>query len=160
MSVRFDTSVRVERRSGIDRRVSRPSLRRQLFGTGLRVQMRRGEDRHRLNPVDRYGGDALFALLMVILILSITDAFLTLVLLERGAVEINPIMDYYIGVGARTFVIVKYLLTVLPLIILLFTKEFLSERYGIARLLPPSLIAAVFAGVVIWELHLLGQIPA
>jgi hypothetical protein len=71
----------------------------------------------------------------------------------------NPIMDYYIGVGARTFVIVKYLLTVLPLIILLFTKELLSERYGIARLLPPALIAAVFAGVVLWELHLLGQIP-
>ncbi len=159
MSAPDDNPPGVERRSGRDRRVARPSLRSQLFGIGSRARARRSADRLRPTPVDRYGGSALFALVVTILALSLTDAFLTLVLLGRGAVEINPVMAYYIGVGPQAFVIVKYLLTALPLMLFLLLKDCLAERYPFGRLLVPA-TAAIFGCVVLWQIHLLTQLPA
>jgi hypothetical protein len=147
-----------ERRTGIDRRQTRPSLRRQLFGGGKRERGRRAEDRSRINHFDRYASSIL-VLFIVILLLSLTDALLTLILLRRGAVEINPVMAFYIDVGPTTFLIAKYLLTALPLILFLFFKDWIAERYRIAHLLLPA-IAAVFGSVILWELYLLARLSS
>lgn len=157
MGIQSDNPPLPERRSDQERRV-RHSLRRQLLGIGRRTGVRRLADRRRLHPLDRYD-TTLFGLFMLILALSLTDAFLTLELLRRGAVEVNPIMAYYLGLGPQVFVSVKYLLTALPLILLLFLKDRFSHRYGSGYLLP-CVAAAGFGTVVLWELYLLVRLSA
>ena len=156
MSVQRDSRQLAERRSGKERRVSHHCLLRQLLGRGQRTRVRRSADRRRLNLLDRYD-TSVFALLMLILALSLIDAFLTLVLLQRGAVEINPIMAHYIGMGPQIFVIVKYTLTVLALILLLFLRDWFSQRFRSGHLLLPA-TAAIVGSVVLWELHLLARL--
>ncbi|MCG6895892.1 MAG: DUF5658 family protein [Thiocapsa sp.] len=157
MGLQYDNHSLSDRRSGKERRV-RHSLHRQLLGTGQRTGVRRSADRRQLHPLDRYD-TSLFGLLMLILVLSLADAFLTLELLRRGAVEVNPVMAYYLRLGPQAFVTVKYLLTALPLILLLFLKDRFADRPGFRHLLPCT-VAASFGTVVLWELYLLLQFSA
>jgi hypothetical protein len=53
----------------------------------------------------------LFFLATGIMLMSAMDAFMTLQLLDRGAIEINPIMAAVIGKSALTFAVTKMLLT-------------------------------------------------
>lgn len=53
----------------------------------------------------------LFFLATGIMLMSATDAFLTLQLLDRGAIEINPVMAAVIGKSTLTFAVTKMLLT-------------------------------------------------
>ena len=87
--------------------------------------------------------------------LSLTDALLTLVLIARGATEVNPVMAYWLTHGPEVFVGVKYLLTCLPLLILLTIAE---RDLGVGgtrvRHLFPLFIGA-FAMVVGWQIYLM-----
>ena len=82
------------------------------------------------------------------------DAALTLMLLEKGAVELNPVMQYYITLSPRIFVMVKYSLTSLALLIMLVLHAIISARYRIGSLLLPF-CGLAFGSVVIWEIYLL-----
>ena len=53
----------------------------------------------------------LFFLATGIMLMSAMDAFMTLQLLDRGAIEINPIMAAVIGKSTLTFAVTKMLLT-------------------------------------------------
>jgi hypothetical protein len=53
----------------------------------------------------------LFFLATGIMLMSAMDAFMTLQLLDRGAIEINPIMAAEIGKSTLTFAVTKMLLT-------------------------------------------------
>jgi len=53
----------------------------------------------------------LFFLATGIMTLSCFDAFMTLQLLDRGAIELNPAMAALIGYGTATFTVTKMLLT-------------------------------------------------
>ena len=53
----------------------------------------------------------LFFLATGIMLMSCVDAFFTLQLLDRGAVEINPVMAFVIGESTATFAVTKLLLT-------------------------------------------------
>lgn len=65
----------------------------------------------------------LFFLAVSIMILSSVDAFLTLRLLERGAIEINPIMASVIGHSIGVFATSKMLLTGLGICVLVFLSR-------------------------------------
>lgn len=76
----------------------------------------------------------LFFLATGTMLLSAIDAFFTLQLLGRGAVEINPIMDAIIGQGAVAFAGSKMLLTgtgILTLVFLARWKFFNLIRTGL-----------------------------
>jgi hypothetical protein len=79
---------------------------------------------------------------------------LTLLLIERGAVELNPVMRYYLTLAPATFLAVKYGITALALLILvgLHTITFSDHRLGIF-LLP--FCKLTFGSVVLWQLFLL-----
>jgi len=62
----------------------------------------------------------LFFLATGIMMLSCFDAFLTLQLLDRGAIEINPVMAVVIGHGTVTFAVTKMLLTSIGILALVF----------------------------------------
>ena len=56
------------------------------------------------------------------------DAFMTLQLLERGAVEINPLMAMVIGHSALAFASTKIVMTAFGILVLVFlSKKALSE---------------------------------
>jgi len=62
----------------------------------------------------------LFFLATGIMVLSCFDAFLTLQLLDRGAIEINPVMAAVINQGTLTFAVTKMLLTSIGILALVF----------------------------------------
>jgi hypothetical protein len=142
----------LERRSGQDRR--QQQLSKRLFVKGLRESMRRADDRNRIAILDRYKSP-LFIGMMIVLSLSIFDGILTLILLSQGAQELNPVMRYYLNHGPQVFILVKYGLTVLPMLMILFANEALASRYRIGAGMLFYAFAAFFGGVVIWEFYLL-----
>jgi hypothetical protein len=143
-----------ERRSSQDRRQRTLTLWQWLHYKGKRETGRRSADRKRIVAFDRYRPSLMVAA-MVVLGLSLLDALFTLVLLSQGAREINPVMRYFIDHhGPRVFIIVKYGLTALSVLIVILCNEAIAERYRrLTGLLP--IFAAVFGGVVIWQLFLL-----
>ncbi len=65
----------------------------------------------------------LFFLAVGIMLLSTLDAFLTLRLLERGAIEVNPIMAAMLGHGDFAFAASKMALTGLGILALVFLSR-------------------------------------
>lgn len=146
---------KLERRSGDERRANHTPFFKFLFFGGKRQKLRRIEDSRRITVFDYYQPTLLFAILIV-LCLSLLDATLTLMLLDKGAVELNPVMRYYITLGPVIFVLVKYSLTALALVIMLVLHAIISARYRIGSFLLP-LCGLAFGSVVIWELYLLAK---
>jgi hypothetical protein len=66
----------------------------------------------------------LFFLSVGIMLLSCTDAFLTLTLLQRGMIEANPVMAAALGQGAVPFAISKVVMTGTGILILVFLARF------------------------------------
>lgn len=110
------------------RRRPTPALSRYtLFGK--RRTVRREEDRKRYIYVDQYSVK-LFAVLMAILFLGLADAFMTLYHVHvNNAAELNPVMDFFLGIGPRVFFHVKYVLTALCLLVLCLHKNVPVVKY-------------------------------
>ena len=91
--------------------------------------------------------------------LSIFDALLTLILIESGSSELNPVMAYFLKHGLLPFIVVKYFLTSAGVVILLIFKNIFLAR---AKIYTSSLFTAViiaFAAVIAWELFLIFTAP-
>lgn len=97
-----------------------PPLRRQAG--------RRATDQ--IGYVDRYTRQDL-ALLLTIFLLNVADAFLTLLWLERGGREANPVMDFLLDIGPWAFLAQKCLVVGLWLVILVVHKNFRLARIGL-----------------------------
>ena len=150
-------NVFVERRSISDRRHrSGINMRALLFG-GRRKLIRRFEDKQKLFYVDRYS-QRHFGAIVLILFLSVIDAILTIILINHGATEINPIMAYCLNVGPFTFLSAKYLFTSVGLFVLLMLRNILIRplRIYTGSLFYYFLVA--FIGVVSWQLCLLFRV--
>ena len=65
----------------------------------------------------------LFFLAVGTMILSCLDAFFTLQLLDRGAMEINPIMDAAIGQSTMLFAATKVSMTGFGILVLVFLSR-------------------------------------
>ncbi len=81
----------------------------------------------------------LFFLATGTMLLSCTDAFFTLQLIDRGAIEMNPIMAVMIGKGTLTFAATKMLLTGLGILVLVFLSR--SRMFNLMR---TSLVLTIF----------------
>jgi hypothetical protein len=92
---------------------------------------RRADEQHL--PIDWHEPYLLFLSLMILL-LSVTDAFLTLTLIMGGATEANPLMAYVLSDHPHLFALVKMGLTgvgVLVLVAVARTRVFRVMRAGI-----------------------------
>ncbi|NNK97378.1 MAG: hypothetical protein HKP41_23735 [Desulfobacterales bacterium] len=143
----------IERRLDRDRRHNHIPFFKLIFYKGKRQTLRRSDDRKRLIVLDQYRPFLLISIL-VVLGLSLLDAFFTLLLLEQGAVEVNPVMQYYLTFGYQAFVISKYAHTAVALVIIVLIDAIISSRYRFGSLMLPF-CGFVFGSVVIWELYLL-----
>lgn len=101
------------------RRRPTPMVSRFLF-TGRRRGGRRAGEQDRIY-VDRPGAWVITAC-VILIALSVADAYVTLLILSGGGVEVNPIMRAVLMLGHRPFVIVKIGLTVLGAAVLCLHK--------------------------------------
>ena len=148
------SSGHTEKRSGKDRRTRQfPKLKYLLF-SGRRAKVRREEDLQHTFYFDRYSS-SLFAAIVAILLLSVLDALLTLHLIGKGSIELNPIMSYFLKHGPFVFMGAKYILTCFGVIILLLFRNALRKRSITYAQNILSYIIAVFTTVILWELYLI-----
>ncbi len=147
------TFVLTERRYAHDRRTRRLKNIRWFFLKGRRRRLRRETDRRQIVLLDYYSPRIFYAVILILL-LSVVDALLTLWLLDNGAVEMNPVMAYFLNKGTNTFMAVKYLLTTLSVVIVVVLNYVFIQhiRSSVRNLL--KYFAGSFAAVVLWELVL------
>lgn len=146
-----------DNRCGRDRRINRKSSLKYLMFNGRRERIRREEDRDKIFFFDRYN-PKLFAAITAILMLSMTDALLTLILIANGSSELNPVMAYFLQHSLLHFIVAKYTLTSIGVVVLLIFKNVFLTR---AKIYAHSLFSAVifaFIAVVAWEIYLIIKI--
>ena len=150
----METARLIDRRTGADRRMKRFSVIRRIFNPGRRGTLRRQADRRRIYLLDVYSPRIFYAV-TITLLLSVTDALLTLWLLGDGAQELNPVMAYFLNFGPMVFMAAKYLLTSVSVIIVVLLNYIciLQIRFPLGHLL--KYFAGCFATVVVWELLLI-----
>ena len=90
---------------------------------GRRRSFRRKEEQKRGGYVDRYGSGLLF-LIVLIVGLNVTDAWLTMTILEDGGWETNPIVSSVIQLYGDKFWIWKFAIVSIPLILLCLHSKF------------------------------------
>ncbi|MDJ0781107.1 MAG: DUF5658 family protein [Desulfosarcinaceae bacterium] len=137
-----------------DRRQRRLPPLRYLFFNGRRRQIRREADHHRVLLLDHYS-TTLFAAIVLILLFSLTDAFLTLWLVDRGATELNPVMAYFLAHGPVVFIGAKYALTCFSVVILVVFSHVFLRRVGLYIRTIITSILMLFSSVIAWEIYLL-----
>lgn len=148
MSRELTTIRSVSRRHGGDRRMrptpmfSRHSLR------GQRVRIRRDTDFLRGRYVDRSTGRHLLLILVMLLFVTL-DAMSTLVILDQGGTEVNPLMNATLQRGVGWFLLVK--LGPLPLAFALLSVH----RYFRWVRLALGLLVAIYGVLMLWHVGLL-----
>jgi len=126
------------------RRRKTPRLSRWSFFGGRRRGPRRGEASEDAF-VDLYGTGLLLALMWIALA-NVADCFFTLVHLQSGGSEVNPVADLLLRTGLMNFVLLKCALVALALLVLCLHKNLRVARIGI--------FCAAFAYAVLISYHL------
>jgi hypothetical protein len=111
------------------RRAPTPRFSRYTLWGGRRRGTRRGQEREG-TFVDVYGR-RLFLLVGWIALMNVGDSFFTLVHLQAGGVELNPVAKLLLTTGRWNFVFVKSILIALALIVLAVHKNFHLARIGL-----------------------------
>lgn len=115
---------------GPDRRQSpTPRISRYSLWGGRRQGPRRIEEREG-SFVDVYGR-RLFLMVLWVALMNIGDSFFTLVHLQNGGVELNPVAQFLLTTGRWNFVFVKSILIGLALTVLAIHKNFSLARIGL-----------------------------
>ncbi len=136
-----------ERRTGIDRRERATGFLSRHWLTGRRRVGRRDGERDNIY-VDRYGTWD-WVLVGGVLGLSLLDMVFTLIHLNAGGTEANPVMAWALAWGGHgAFKAVKTITTVVGLLVLLVHVRFRRVRTLL------SIAFLVYAGVFVFHLYL------
>jgi hypothetical protein len=144
------------RRQGEDRRTGQTSPFSRSSLHGSRRTIRRAEDRNTHYYVDLYARDE-GLIVILILMFSIADAFLTLELVGGGMVELNYIMYYYMQLGPLPFVLMKFLMTAIGLFCLLIHKNYFVFRRRVSVKAIMIGLAVMYSLLIGYELFLYHQ---
>ena len=107
----------------------------------------------RYHPVDWHSSH-LLAVAISILLLSVVDAFLTLLLLQGGAEEVNPIMALFVYRSVAVFAELKMGLTSLGVVFMVFMARYrFMSRWPVGWVLYGVLIG--YVSLIGYEIHLL-----
>ncbi len=132
---------------GADRRSEpTPRFSRYSFDGGRRMEVRRESEREG-TFVDRYGLRLLLAVSWVAL-MNVADSFFTLVHLQAGGIEVNPVAQGLLTTGRVSFVLWKSTMISLALMVLCMHKNFALARLGL------WLAAAAYTVLVAYHLVL------
>ncbi len=138
----------------VDRRILKDRRRHPTHGLsrfilrGRRGSFRRGDDQRTGGYVDRYGPRLLF-LVVLILGLNVLDAFLTMMILEDGGWEMNPVVRSAIQLYGDRFWVWKIVTVSVPVILLCLHSKF--------RRVTPVLfgIGAIYLAAVLYQVLLI-----
>jgi hypothetical protein len=149
-----DAELPRDRRAGSDRR--RHVLRSLVVGSfNPRRRRPRREHEHHVAALDWHHPQWLAVALLIVL-LSVTDALLTLTLLNLGAHEANPFMAPLVGRGGYGFVFWKFGLTAGGVILLtVVARVRVFGRIPVAALL--YMLLALYCLLICYEIWLLDQ---
>jgi hypothetical protein len=114
---KFDRRVLQDRRKQATPALSKFTLR------GRRRTFRRKEDKKMGGYVDLYGSGLLFLLILVVG-LNVLDGLFTMMILDNGGWEINPIVRSAIQLYGDRFWIWKFAIVSVPLILLCLHNKF------------------------------------
>jgi hypothetical protein len=115
---------------GADRRQQpTPRFSRYTFYGGRRKSVRRSEEREG-SYVDRYRALVVMVVIWVAL-MNIGDSFFTLLHLQSGGIELNPVAAALLKSGRFGFVFFKSLMICAALIVLVLHKNFWMARLGL-----------------------------
>jgi hypothetical protein len=145
--------MEIDRRSTQDRRsYHRPRLKFLLLG-GRRKSARRYQDKKTFIYADQYHPWLLVATLLLV-VLSISDALLSLSVIEHGAIEKNPIGVNFLNMGVGPFMVAKLLLASSAiLIVLVYHKYFFRPLRIYVKVIIPA-FATVFVVAWCWHIYL------
>ncbi|MFK7896061.1 MAG: DUF5658 family protein [Myxococcota bacterium] len=116
-----------------------------------RTRGRRAEDHS--SYVDRYTKRDVI-LLLTIFLLNVGDAFFTMMWLNRGGQEANPVMDFFLDIGPSAFLIQKCIVVGGWLLLLLAHKNFRFARLGLyASLAVYSVLIFVHFGILYFNIE-------
>jgi len=121
---------------------------------GRRKEMRRDEDNQESYFLDHFSL-RIFIVIIAIILLSLTDALLTLYLIRNGAAEVNPVMNHFLRYGPLPFLAAKYLLTTASIVLLLTYKNVHIFGTRIRAKYLFIVIFLIFTFVVVWEVFLI-----
>ncbi len=118
---------------------------------GRRHSFRRMEDQQKGGYVDRYG-QMVFCCLLLIAGLNILDAFFTIIILESGGTELNPLVQWAIDSFGHHAWSLKFAIVSCSAILLCLHCHFRMGKVFI------MFTAALFSGIVMYQLMLLRYI--
>jgi Domain of unknown function (DUF5658) len=139
---------------GPDRR-RRPTRPWDVFlGYRRRQASRRAEDDAKPQFADRFPRSS-FWFAVLLLVLTIADGVITLVLLDSGCEEVNPLMRYFLRQGPMAFLWGKYLITAafIPLTLSLNRSLVFGRRFRVGDLLPVFVL--LYLALILYQLTLL-----
>ena len=144
----------IEQREDERRRTSVKTL------IGAIWHQRRRNHRRDNDHVNRYidwYGHWPFAATVTITLLCFADAFLTIVLLSKGAVELNILMDWLIQHDVHTFAVVKMAVTGTALVVLVMHFNFRIYRFIAVRYLIYALVP-LYSLLIAHEINMLANL--
>jgi hypothetical protein len=143
-----------DRREQLDRRREPTSPWGALPPAGQRMKNRRAHEHRQPYFTDRFS-PSMFVCVLALVFVSLSDAGLTIYVVYGGGSEINPLMSYLLSQSVLTFVIGKYLLTVVGLpVFLIFQNHYLfNTRLRVGYLIPISV--AMYAVLIGYQLILI-----
>ena len=149
MAIKTDAfSKKTERRTFSDRRRQPTPLLSRYTLWGRRKNFRRKEDQERGGYVDRYGPRLLFFIVLMVG-LNVLDSLFTMIILESGGWEVNPIVRSAIEVYGDQFWVWKFIVVSLNLILLCLHSRF---RY-VNRII--SYISILYLGIIFYQVFLM-----
>ena len=105
-------------------------------------------DQERGGYIDWYG-PGLFCLLLLIVTLNILDALCTMMILDYGAWELNPLVRSAIGLYGDKFWIWKFAIVSICLVLLCIHIKFKPTKAIIVT------ISSIYIGIVLYEISLI-----
>ncbi len=141
-----------KQRSDKDRRKNPTPFISRYILKGRRMKARREEEAENYY-VDRYEYKYLF-LIIAIVTLSISDAYITLNLLKGGGMELNPFMEFLIYTNSSLFLVIKIFLTASCVLFFLIHKNFrVFGRLRIVNMMYSAFI--LYVVLIVYEVYLI-----
>ncbi|HTV96689.1 MAG TPA: DUF5658 family protein [Steroidobacteraceae bacterium] len=147
------------RAASTERRL-RPDRRRRVWWALLygsvrprRRQLARRAGDARFQAMD-WHGTHLWAASIAILIMSVADAFLTLLLMSGGAVEVNPFMAAFVGRSVGVFVVLKIAMTGISVVLMVFLARYRFMRVVRVEVLLYGVVLA-YVLLIVHEMRML-----
>ena len=135
------------RRTPIDRR-KKPTPRWGWFTFfGQRRALRRKTDQGKGGYVDRYSY-ILFFLLVLILSLNILDSLFTMMIIDLGGQEYNPLVRAFIELHGDMFWIWRFVIASVALVLLYLHRGFIMVRRMIIA------IGSIYIVIVVYQMYL------